>query len=71
MAQATESISHGNRYSVVSGISNLSLIVKLLVEDAVFEYQPGQRSNDTEFIDLYLCGSRVIIARGLLDSYQL
>ena len=43
--------------------------MKLLVEDAVFEYQPGRESNKTEFIDLYFCGSRVIAAGGSLDSY--
>lgn len=51
-------------------MSDLSLIVKLLVEDAVFEYEPGRGSNETEFIDLYLCGLRVIAAGGPLDSYQ-
>lgn len=70
MAQATESTSHGNQYSVVSSMSDFSLIVKLLVEDTVFEYQPGQGSNKTEFIDLYLCGSRVIVVGGPFDSYQ-
>lgn len=44
--------------------------MKLLVEDAVFEYQSGQGSNETEFIDLYFCGSKVIAAGGSLDSYQ-
>lgn len=51
-------------------MSDLSLIIKLLVEDAIFEYQLGRKSNETEFIDLYLCRSRVIAAGGLLDSYQ-
>ena len=38
MAQTTKSTSHGNQHSVVSSMSDLSHIVKLLVEDAVFEY---------------------------------
>lgn len=70
MAQATESTSHGDRHSVVSSTSDLSLIVKLLVEDAVFEYHPGRGTNGTEFIDLYIRGSRVIAAGGPLDAYQ-
>ena len=70
MAQATKSISYGNWQIVVSNISDLRLIVKLLVEDAVFEYQPGQESNKREFIDLYLCGSRVIRVGGPFNLYQ-
>ncbi len=38
MARAIESTSHDNYHSVVSSISDLSLIVNLLVEDAVFDY---------------------------------
>lgn len=49
---------------------DFSLIVKLLVKDAVFEYQPGRGSNKTKFNNLYFCRSRVITARGLFDLYQ-
>ena len=70
MAQAIEFTLHGNQYFVINSMSNLSLIMKLLVEDAMFEYQPGRKSNETKFIDLYLCRSRVIAAGGSLNSYQ-
>lgn len=67
MSQATEFISYRNWHLVINSISNFSLIVKLLVEDAIFEYYLGQEINGKEFIDLYICRSRVIAARWLLD----
>ncbi len=44
--------------------------MKLLVEDAVFDYQPSKRSNKSEFTDLYLCGLKSIAAGGPFDLYQ-
>ncbi len=44
--------------------------MKLLVEDAVFDYQPGRGSNKSEFTDLYLCEIKSIVAGGPLDLYQ-
>ncbi len=70
MARATESTSHGNRHSVVSSVSDLSLVVKILVEDTVFKYQPGRGTKEIEFIDLYVRGTKVIAAGTPLDKYQ-
>lgn len=42
----------------------------ILVEDIVFKYQPGQGIKETEFIDLYVCRTKVIVAGILLDKYQ-
>lgn len=38
MACTTELTFYGNYYSIVSSVSNLSLIVKLLVKNTVFDY---------------------------------
>ncbi len=70
MACTTESTSHGNCHSVISSVSELNLIVKLLIEYAVFDYQLGRGSNKSEFINLYLCGTKSIIAGGPLNLYQ-
>lgn len=69
MAYTTKSISHSNCHSVVGNVSDLSLIVKLLIEDAIFDYQPSKESNKSELIDLYLCGTKSIIVGGPFDLY--
>lgn len=51
-------------------MSDLNLVVKLLVEDIVFKYQPSGKTKEIEFIDLYICGIKVIVAGTLLDKYQ-
>ncbi len=70
MARTTKSTSHGNRHSVISNVSYLSLVVKILVEDTVFKYQPGRGIKETEFIDLYVRGTKMIAASTPLDKYQ-
>ncbi len=70
MAHTTKSISHGNRHSVIISMSDLSLVVKILVENTVFKYQPGWRTKKTEFIDLYVHRTKVINASTLLNKYQ-
>lgn len=70
MVQATESTFYRNQYSVINSMSDLSIIVKLLVKNAVFEYHPGQETNRIEFIDLYIRGLKVIAAGGPLNAYQ-
>lgn len=69
IAQATKSASYDNWHLVVNKISDLSLIGKLLVEDTIFKYYLGQKTNKTDFIDLYIRGSRVIAAERPLDIY--
>lgn len=44
--------------------------MKLLIEDIVFDYQPGRKSNNSEFTNLYFCKAKSIAVRGLLDLYQ-
>lgn len=69
IARATESTSHSNCHSVISSILDLSPIVKLLVEDAVFDYQSGRKSNTSKFLDLYFYRTKSIVAEGPLDLY--
>ncbi len=69
MARATKSTFYGNQHSVLSSLSDLSLVVKILVEDTVFKYQPGQGMNETEFINFYVRGTKVIAAGIPLDKY--
>lgn len=70
ITRATKSTSHGNRYSVVSSVSDLGLMVKLLVEDAVFDDHPARGNNESEFTDLFFRGTRAIAAGGPLALYQ-
>ncbi len=51
-------------------MSDFSLVVKILVEDTVFKYQPGQGMKETEFIDFYVCRTKVIAAGTPLNKYQ-
>lgn len=51
---------YDNYCSVVNNVLNLSLIVKLLMEDAIFDYQLGKKSNKSEFTNLYIRESKPI-----------
>lgn len=70
MACATKSTSYNNHHSVINSISDLGLIVKLLLEDIIFNYQPGKKSNKSKFINLYIRGSKSISIEDLLELYQ-
>lgn len=70
MTQATEFISHKDQHFVVSSTLYLNLIVNILIKNAMFKYHLGQKTNDTEFIALYILGSRVIAIGGPLNTYQ-
>lgn len=70
MVCITKSTFYINCHFVVSSISDLSLIIKLLVEDAVFNYHPGRGNNKLEFTNLYLFGIKSITVRSLLNLYQ-
>ena len=70
MARATQSTSHGNHHSLVGNSSDLCLLVKILVEDKVFELESGRGTKKTEFVDLFIRGSRIIAAGGPLEEYQ-
>lgn len=69
MAYAIKSIFYDNHYSIINNVSDLSLMVKLLVEDVVFDYQLSKGSNKLEFINLYIHGSKSISTKGLLELY--
>lgn len=70
MARVTQSTSHRNHYSLVGNSSDLCLLVKILVEDKVFELESGRGTKETKFVDLFICGSRIIAAGSLLEEYQ-
>lgn len=70
IAYITKLICHDNCHSIINNISHLCLIVKLLVKDAVFDYQPGKKNNKSEFINLYFYKIKFIVIRGLLNLYQ-
>lgn len=61
--------SYTNCHSVVSSVSDFYTTVKLLVEDAVFNYKPSRRSNNWEFINLYFYEIKFIIAGSVFDFY--
>lgn len=70
MACAIKSTSYSNRHSIISSISDFSLIMKLLVKDTVFDYQSSRRSNKLKFTNLYLYRTKSIVARSSYDLYQ-
>lgn len=70
MVCATELTSHDNCHSVVSNVSDFSLIVKLLVKDAVFDVHPNKGSNKSEFTNLFFYETITIAVEGLLAFYQ-
>lgn len=69
MACVTKSIFHDNCHLVVNNILNLTLIVKLLKKDTVFDYQPGKKSNKLEFTDIYFRKRKSIVVEGLFNLY--
>lgn len=69
MVCATKSISHGHCHSIVSFVLDLNLIIKLLVEDTIFDYQFDKKSNNSEFTNLYFGRIKSITVEGLLDLY--
>lgn len=70
MAKATWFISHGNHHLLVGSTFDLSLLVKILVEDKIFKLEPGRDAKDTKFVDLFACGSSKIGLGSLLKEYQ-
>lgn len=72
MAIATQSILYRNRnYHIsVGSIFNLSLLVKILVKDKIFELKTVYGIKDIKFINLFIRESRNIVAKGLLKEYQ-
>lgn len=70
MAYTIKSISYYNHYFNISNILNLYLIVKLLVKDDIFNYQPGKESNKSKFTNLYICELKSISIEVLLKLYQ-
>lgn len=56
MTYTIKSIFHGDCHFVINNISNLNLILKLLIKDAVFDYQFGKKSKKSEFSNLYSFG---------------
>lgn len=70
MARATQFTSHGNYHLLVGFTSDLSLLVKILVEDKVFEFKTRRNAKDTKFVDLFACESSKIGLEGPLKEYQ-
>ena len=70
MARAIQFTSHGNHHSLVGSTSDLSLLVKILVEDKVFEFEAGRSAKDNEFVDLFARGLSKIRLKGLVKKYQ-
>lgn len=70
MGCATKLTSHSNYYFNVSSVSNLCLIVKLLMQNAIFDNQPGKKNNKSEVNNLYFGGTKSITMKDLLNLYQ-
>lgn len=70
MAKVTQFTSHENHYLLISNSSDLCLLVKILVEDKMFELELGREIKKTKFVDLFIRGSRIIAARDPLEEYQ-
>lgn len=66
----TKLISYCNCHSVTNSVSDLNLIIKLLVEDVVFDYQPNREKNNSEFTKLYSYRKKSIVIKGPPNSYQ-
>lgn len=69
MAYATKLTFLSNCYFVISSVLNLDLIVKLLMEDVVLDYQPSKKSKNLIVINLYFYKIKSIIAKDLLNLY--
>lgn len=54
-------IFYGYCHFIISNISDLSLVMKLLIENTVFDNHSGRESNKSDFIDLYFYKTKTII----------
>ena len=70
MVCITKLISYNNCHSIISSILDLSLIVKLLLEDIVFDYQSTKENNKSEFTNIYLYETKSIAIEDSLNLYQ-
>lgn len=69
ITRAIWSTSHKNHYSIIGSNFDLSLLVKILVEDKIFKLKVGRNIKNTEFVDFFIYELRKIRLRGLLKEY--
>lgn len=69
MAKATRSTYYRNHHSLIEYTFDLSLLVKLLIEDKVFELKVGRGIKKIKFINFYIHRIGRIDFRGLLKEY--
>lgn len=70
MAKSSGSISHRNYHLLVASTFNLSLLIKILIEDKIFELEARYNAKETQFVDFFIYRITKIVARGLLKKYQ-
>lgn len=69
MAKAIRFRSYENHYLLVDSISDLSLLIKILVENKIFELEVGHDIKKTEFVDFFAYKSRKIELKDPLKKY--
>lgn len=70
MARVTGATSYGNHHLLVSTFPDISLLVKHLVEDAVFEQQLGRgMGKETQLCDVFSEGTISISSGVALQNY--
>lgn len=70
MVRAIQFILYENYYLLVSFTFDLSLLIKILVKDKVFEFETGHNAKNIIFVDLFACKSSKIRLESLLKKYQ-
>lgn len=70
IARATHFTSYKNHHSLVNSTSDLSLLVKILVEKKVFEFEVGNNIKNTKFVNFFACELSKIGLESLLKEYQ-
>lgn len=69
MAKITQFTSHKNHYLLVNNSFYFCLLVKILVENKVFELEISFKTKKTEFVNFFIYGLIIIAVGNLLKKY--
>lgn len=70
MARVTQFISYKNQHLLVDSISDLSLLIKILVEDKVFKLEVEHGIKNTKFVDFFAYKLSKIRLKSSLKEYK-
>lgn len=70
MAKIIQFISHKNYHLLVNNSFYFCLLIKILIENKVFELKVSFKTKKTEFVNLFIYGLMIIVVGNPLKKYQ-